>query len=61
MNIEGIVPKELLRHIVDNGIDKLNLVSREEFEIQTKVLERAREKLERLTKQVSEIEQTLKS
>ena len=39
--------------------DNLNLVSREEFEIQQKVLERTRIKLEALEKQLVELEKNL--
>lgn len=39
--------------------ENLNLVSREEFEIQQKVLERTRTKLEALEKQLIELEKNL--
>lgn len=38
------------------AIQKLQLVSREEFDIQTQVLLKTREKLERLERMVSELE-----
>lgn len=36
------------RALLGSGLDKLDLVTREEFEIQRKVLERTRAKLDRL-------------
>ncbi|MDO8954463.1 MAG: accessory factor UbiK family protein [Gammaproteobacteria bacterium] len=42
--------------ILQNSFSKLNLVSREEFDIQTKVLARTREKLEALEKKISALE-----
>jgi len=40
--------KKNFRGLLSAGLDKLDLVTREEFEIQRKVLERSREKLDRL-------------
>jgi BMFP domain-containing protein YqiC len=37
---------------------KLDLVTREEFDVQTQVLQRTREKLEALEKQVAELSQS---
>ncbi|OZG74276.1 hypothetical protein BTA51_04475 [Hahella sp. CCB-MM4] len=42
-------------------ISKLDLVTREEFDVQTEVLRRTREKLEALEKRVTELEQKLAS
>ncbi len=42
--------------ILQSGFDKLNLVTREEFEVQSAVLQRTREKLEALEKRVNEME-----
>ena len=44
--------KELLK----STLNKLNLVTREEFDVQTRVLAKTREKLEALKKQVEELE-----
>lgn len=41
---------------LDSGLRKMNLVSREEFDVQTAVLARTREKLEKLEKIVKELE-----
>jgi BMFP domain-containing protein YqiC len=45
-----------LRAGVESALNKLNLVTREEFEIQQAVLQRTREKLEALEARVSELE-----
>jgi BMFP domain-containing protein YqiC len=46
------------RSLLQNGLDKLDLVTREEFEVQTKVLERTREKLQRLEQELEELQAT---
>lgn len=50
-----------LRHnlaaIVKESLSRMDLVTREEFDIQTKVLARTRQRLEDLEKQVAELEQ----
>jgi len=48
-----------IRAALDGVMSKMNLVSRHEFEVQQKVLERTREKLESLEKLVSELEKTI--
>ena len=45
-----------VRGILEGGLQKMNLVTREEFEIQTAVLQRTREKLEALEKRMAELE-----
>ncbi len=45
-----------VRAMLQSGLQRLNLVPREEFEIQTQVLARTREKLEALEARVVEIE-----
>ncbi|MEZ5534981.1 MAG: accessory factor UbiK family protein [Thiolinea sp.] len=45
-----------MRGIMESGLQKMNLVTREEFDIQTAVLQRTREKLEALEKRVAELE-----
>lgn len=47
-----------IRATLSSLLGKMNLVSREEFEIQQRVLERTRAKLEQLEKQVSELEKS---
>jgi len=44
------------REVLRSGISKLDLVTREEFEVQEAVLARTREKLERLEAKLEEIE-----
>lgn len=56
---EGVkqLPEEMKTHIetaVSATIQRLNLVTREEFDAQKKVLERTRQKLESLEKQLSQ-------
>jgi len=43
------------RGLLTTGLDKMDLVTREEFEIQRKVLERTREKLDRLEQELAEL------
>lgn len=47
------------RAILQSALGKLDLVSREEFEVQKAVLAKTRSKLEALEKRVAEIEQQL--
>ncbi|MCH9643958.1 MAG: accessory factor UbiK family protein, partial [Gammaproteobacteria bacterium] len=49
--------RQNLRDAVGATFNKLDLVTREEFDIQKKVLLRTREKLEALEKQLAELEQ----
>ena len=42
--------------VLQSGLDKLELVTREEFEVQEAVLQRTREKLEALEERLKEIE-----
>jgi hypothetical protein len=48
-----------LRASLEAGLARLDLVSREEFDVQSAVLARTREKLSRLEAQVAELEQRL--
>lgn len=45
-----------VRAVVSSGFERLDLVSREEFEVQAAVLARTREKLEALERQVAALE-----
>ena len=47
------------RSVLDAGLGKLDLVTREEFEVQEAVLARTREKLEALEQRLAEYEQQL--
>ena len=48
-----------LRAVLHSTFDKLDLVTREEFEVQAQVLGRSRAKLEQLEKTVAELESQL--
>ena len=45
-----------MRGLLEGGLQKMNLVTREEFDIQTAVLQRTREKLEALEKRLAALE-----
>ena len=45
-----------IRALLQSTFAKMDLVTREEFEVQTAVLARTREKLEQLEKQIHELE-----
>ncbi|MET0029613.1 MAG: accessory factor UbiK family protein [Candidatus Thiodiazotropha sp.] len=53
--LQGDVRKTL-RAGLEAGLSKLDLVTREEFEVQTAVLSRTREKLERLEQRLKTLE-----
>ena len=46
-----------LRSALEAGLDKMNLVTREEFDVQQAVLARTRDKLKALEARVAELEQ----
>jgi BMFP domain-containing protein YqiC len=48
------------KSVLQSTLTKMNLVSREEFDIQAAVLQRTREKLETLLQRLSELEQNTK-
>lgn len=49
--------KEQIRALIHDSFKKMDLVTREEYEIQSRVLTRTREKLEALEKVVAQLEQ----
>ncbi|AJQ92220.1 accessory factor UbiK family protein [Gynuella sunshinyii] len=51
--------KNNMSSLLQSLIGRLDLVSREDFEIQQKVLMKTREKVEQLNKQVEQLEQRL--
>lgn len=51
--------KRNLRASLEGGLARLDLVTREEFDVQTAVLGRTREKLEKLEALVTQLEQQL--
>lgn len=50
-----------MRALLAQGFAKLDLVTREEFDVQTQVLARARERLSELEARVSELEAQLRT
>jgi BMFP domain-containing protein YqiC len=50
-----------VKALVASALERLELATREEFDVQARVLARTREKLERLEARVAELEQRLKS
>ena len=57
--ISSLIPKRELQITLQSTLSKLNLVTREEFDAQTAVLQRTRQKLEALEVRCAEIEQNL--
>jgi len=56
---QNTVPQDIqrnLRAIIQSGFDKMDLVTRDEFDAQTAVLERTRATLDRVEKQLEHIE-----
>ena len=49
------------KSLLQSGIERMDLVSREEFDLQTAVLERTREKLEALEARLAQMEKELSS
>jgi BMFP domain-containing protein YqiC len=47
------------RSVLQSGLDKLELVTREEFEVQEAVLQRTRDKLEALEERLKDFEEKL--
>lgn len=56
---EAPLNSDQLQTLIQSALRKCDLVSREEFDAQAAVLQRTREKLETLEKQLSEIEANL--
>ena len=53
--------KDLIRSSALNTLDNLDIVSREEFDAQKAVLNRAEQKLEQLQDQIKELKETIKN
>lgn len=51
--------EQSIRNILHNAFDKLDLVTREDFEVQSSVLQKTRIKLEKLEKKLNELETKL--
>ena len=54
-NVQADIEKNI-RSVLQNAFAKMDLVTREEFDVQSAVLTRTRAKLEALEKQVTELE-----
>ena len=52
--------EQTIRGILHNAFDKLDLVTREDFEVQSAVLQKTRIKLEQLEHKLTELEQKIK-
>ncbi len=48
-----------VKSLLQSGIERMDLVSREEFDLQTAVLERTREKLAALEARLADLEESL--
>ncbi len=48
--------KSAVQTAIRNGLDKMELVTREEFDIQEKILQRTQKRLDELEKQLIELE-----
>ena len=55
--VENLIPKRELQAALQTALSKLHLVTREEFDTQSAVLQRTRAKLEDLERQYSELEE----
>lgn len=49
------------KRILQHSFEKLDLVTREEFDLQTKVLQRTRKKLDEMEKYIKELESKIKT
>jgi ubiquinone biosynthesis accessory factor UbiK len=59
---QSTVPQDIqrnLRALIQSGLAKMDVVTREEFDAQTAVLERTRAKLDQLEKQLAELAEQL--
>ena len=58
-NKDGLPGQEQLKQALQTALGKLDLVTRDEFDAQTAVLLRTREKLEAMEKLIAELEENL--
>ncbi len=54
--LQDMLPKQEIKAAVQSAMGKMDLVTREEFDAQAAVLQRTRERLEQLEKQLAELE-----
>jgi len=59
-NTEGLTDQSQLRAVLNSALEKLDIVSRAEFDAQAAVLQRTREKIIELEQQLSTLEQEVK-
>lgn len=56
---QGTLPQDVqrnLRALIQSGLDKMDVVTRDEFDAQTAVLERTRSNLDQLEKKLAQLE-----
>ncbi len=58
--LKEMFPKKELQAAVQSALGKMDVVTREEFDAQAAVLQRTRERLEKLEQQLAELEQSQK-
>lgn len=56
-DLKEMFPKKELQAAVQSALGKMDVVTREEFDGQAAVLQRTRERLEKLEQQLTELEQ----
>lgn len=59
--LKEMFPKKEIQAAVQSALGKMDVVTREEFDAQAAVLQRTRERLEKLEQQLAELEQRQKS
>ncbi len=59
--LQEMLPRQEMKAAVQSAMGKMDLVTREEFDAQAAVLQRTRERLEQLEKQLAELEQSSRS
>ncbi len=59
-NTEGLTDQSQLRALLNSALEKMDIVSRAEFDAQAAVLQRTREKIVELEQQLSTLEQEIK-
>lgn len=59
--LKEMFPKKEIQAAVQSALGKMDVVTREEFDAQAAVLQRTRERLEKLEQQLVELEQRQKS
>ena len=58
--MEALAKKKLIAQILQKPLTSLNIITREEFDIQTQVLLRTRLKVQELEKKLASLEQLIK-